>query len=108
MPRLRVARPVRLAVILWIAWAVVVWNVVFDRVLVLAGRSYVYAASVAADGGGPYLRIEDWMRPAVTHGFWLATTTGGMLLALGLALIALAAKRDAQTFKTSSGRAVSA
>ena len=34
----------RLARALWIAWAIVVWNVVFDRVIVVAGRSYVAAA----------------------------------------------------------------
>jgi len=41
-------RTARVAVALWIALAVVVWNVVFDRVLVVAGRQYVYAATIAA------------------------------------------------------------
>src|SRR5882762_3213410 len=65
---------VRLAVTLWIVWAVVVWNVVFDRVLVVAGRQYVDAATLAARAGGPFARVEDWMRPAVVRGFWMATT----------------------------------
>ena len=34
----------RLALALWIAWAVVVWNVVFDQSVVLAGRDYIQAA----------------------------------------------------------------
>jgi hypothetical protein len=41
-------RAARMARWLWIAFAIVVWNVVFDRVLVLAGRQYVHAATVAA------------------------------------------------------------
>ena len=37
----------RLALVLWIAWAVIVWNVVFDHVIVVAGRDYIAAALAA-------------------------------------------------------------
>ena len=40
-------RQVKTAAMLWVVFAVVVWNVVFDRVLVLEGRRYVYAAATA-------------------------------------------------------------
>ena len=46
------SRP-RLAVALWIVWAVVVWNVVFDRVLVNAGREYVRSAHGGGERLGP-------------------------------------------------------
>jgi hypothetical protein len=39
------ARPVRAAVTLWLVFAFTVWNVVFDRILVIEGREYVYAAA---------------------------------------------------------------
>ena len=39
---------VRLASALWLVLAMIVWNVIFDRVIVLAGRRYVYEASAAA------------------------------------------------------------
>ena len=42
----------RLAVALWIVWAIVVWNVVFDQVLVNAGRDYVRAAMAAVFSAG--------------------------------------------------------
>src|SRR5438552_252953 len=61
----------RLALALWIVWAVVVWNVIFDQVIVLAGRDYIQAALAAA--AGPFANMDDWMRPAVTRGAWLAT-----------------------------------
>ena len=38
----------RIARALWIAWALVVWNVVFDRVIVVAGRAYILAAEAVA------------------------------------------------------------
>jgi hypothetical protein len=78
------ARAARIATALWIAWAVIVWNVVFDQVLVLAGRRYLRAAALAAGAGGPYARIDDWMRPAVTSGLWTASAAAGVILMIGL------------------------
>jgi hypothetical protein len=87
------ARAARIARWLWVAFAVVVWNVVFDRVLVLAGRKYVHAATVAARGSGAYLRVNDWMRPAITRGLWTATAAAAVILAVGLVCVPLAARR---------------
>ena len=76
----------RIARALWIAWAVIVWNVVFDRVIVVAGRSYIAAARQAAAGpAGRFANMDEWMRPAVTRGFWIATAVGGAIVLLGLA-----------------------
>jgi hypothetical protein len=80
----------RLARALWTAWAVIVWNVVFDRVIVVAGRSYVAAAGRAASApAGPFLNMDAWMRPAVTRGFWIATASGAVVLVTGLAVVRL-------------------
>src|ERR1700687_83830 len=87
------ARAARMARWLWIAFAIVVWNVFFDRVLVLAGRQYVHAATVAARGSGPYLRVNDWMRPAITRGLWTATAAAAVILAIGLIGVPLAVRR---------------
>jgi ABC-type dipeptide/oligopeptide/nickel transport system permease subunit len=77
----------RLALALWIAWAVLVWNVVFDQVIVLAGREYIQAALAA--GAGPFANMDDWLRPAVAHGLWLASGAAGAILLTGGALCAL-------------------
>ena len=87
------ARAARIATALWIAWAVIVWNVVFDHVIVLAGRRYLRAAALAAGAGGPYARIDDWMRPAVTSGLWTASAAAGAILMIGLFGLRLAAPR---------------
>jgi hypothetical protein len=86
-------RAARLALALWIVWALVVWNVVFDRVIVLAGRQYVHAASVSARDSGRYLRVGDAMRPAIARGVRLASGAAAGILAVGLVLIPLAARR---------------
>ena len=79
----------RLARALWIAWAIIVWNVVFDRVIVVAGRSYITAArqAVAGNPSGPLVNMDDWMRPAVTRGLWLATASAGAILVTGLVTV---------------------
>jgi hypothetical protein len=76
----------RLARALWIVWAVVVWNVVFDRVIVVAGRSYIAAAYRAAadDPSARPPTMDDWMEPAVTRGLWIATAAAGAILVTGL------------------------
>ena len=80
---LRQPRPAaRIALALWIAWAVIVWNVVFDRVIVVAGRSYIAAALAA---GAARANMDDFMRPAVTRGLWIASAAGGAVLLIGLA-----------------------
>lgn len=76
----------RLARVLWIAWAVLLWNVVFDRVIVLAGRSYIAAAGRAV-AAGSFADMDDWMRPAVVRGFWIATASGVLVLLTGLAAV---------------------
>ena len=75
----------RVVVALWLAGTVVVWNVVFDRVLIDAGREYVRTAADAARGSGPYARIDDSMRPAVPRALVLATSAAGVMLAVGFA-----------------------
>ena len=72
----------RVALCLWIIWAVVVWNVVFDRVIVVAGRDYLKVARAAVKAGS-YAKIEDTMRPARSRALWLATGSAAGILAVG-------------------------
>jgi hypothetical protein len=90
-----VRRRIAVAVILWLTLAAVVWNVVFDRVIVLAGRRYSYDATVLYRSTGHYLLIKDVMPAAVTRGVRLASAIAGTIAVGGLLLIALAVRIDA-------------
>ena len=92
------ASAVRIARALWIAFAVVVWNVVFDRVIVVAGRDYIRAAVTVAGAAGesrPFpparLNMDEWMRPAATHGLWIASGVSLLIAGSGVALVRAAA-----------------
>jgi hypothetical protein len=83
------AAAVRIARALWIVWAIIVWNVVFDHVIVVAGREYIAAADrAAASTVSPrrYENMDAWMRPAVVRALWIATASSGVILFTGLAL----------------------
>ena len=82
----------RLAFALWILWAVIVWNVVFDHVIVRAGREYIGAAGRAGSGRSARPDMDAFMRPAVTRGLWIATVSGGLVLGIGLASVRAAAR----------------
>ena len=85
-------RPARIAAALWIAWAVVVFNVVLDQMIAVAGRRYIIEAIASAGAMGPYVRMDDWMRPAVVRGLWLATGAAAAILAIGFVGLRLATR----------------
>jgi len=77
---------------LWLAFAFVVWNVVFDRMIVQAGRDYVDLAVAAAKNNAPYVKIEDTMRPAQSRALWWATGSALAILVTGIAAIRRASR----------------
>jgi hypothetical protein len=83
-------RAATIARVLWIAWAVILWNVVFDHVIVVAARRYIAAANTI---GAPRPNMDAYMRPAVADGVWIATAASGAVLATGLAAIRVATAR---------------
>lgn len=89
-------RKVLAAVVLWLTFAFLVWNVIFDRILVLAGRRYSHDALVQFRGTGTYLRIDEVMRPAAAYGVRVASLTAIVIAVGAMVLIRGAAKRDAQ------------
>lgn len=66
----------------------------FDRILVLAGRRYSRAATQAVREGHGYLRIDDWMRPAISQGIRVASLTALGIAILGLIAVTIAARVD--------------
>ena len=85
-------RKVLVAVVLWLLCAAVVWNVIFDRLVVLAGRRYSHDAYVVYRSTGRYLLINDVMRPAIAHAARVASVVAGTIAAAALLAIRVAAR----------------
>lgn len=96
-------RPVLVAVILWLVFAAVVWNVVFDRMLVLAGRRYAYDAVMSLETTGRYLLIDDVMRPAIARAVRTASVVAAAIVVASLLVIRVAARRDSRRRRGSDG-----
>jgi hypothetical protein len=90
-------RGTRLAAALWIAFAIVAWNVVFDRVIVVGARDYLAAARQAEPDPGAALLISDWMPPAIQRALWSANAVGGAIALIGLAALAFAIRAQSST-----------
>jgi hypothetical protein len=94
----------RLALALWIVWAILVWNVVFDHVIVVAGREYIAAATRAAFSTTlphRYENMDVWMRPAVTRGLWAASLSAAAILLSGIVLVRASARAGSPSQKAS-------
>jgi hypothetical protein len=90
-------RAARIARALWLVWAVLLWNVVFDHVIVVAGREYIVAAKsvINSRGAAPHPNMDDWMRPAVTRGLWIATASAATVVVAGVVLLRVATAHSA-------------
>jgi hypothetical protein len=84
----------RIAATLWIVLAVIVWNVVFDHVIVMAAREYLSAADAAA-GHASYALIDDWMRPALVRGVRDACAAAAAVLAVAVVAVGFASRNAA-------------
>jgi len=73
----------RAAGLAWAALVVVLWNVVFDGVVIQSGRDYLTEQALHQQGRGPAVTIPGVMRPGIARGFWLATLVAGGVAAGG-------------------------
>ena len=77
-------RRLQMAIALWVAFAFVAWNALFDFLVVRAGREYLHAAAIAERDGHQHLLIAEWMGPAVKRAFLYASLLGVAILGCGL------------------------
>jgi len=78
-------RTLILVVGLWLAAGVVTWNHVFDKMIVAAGREYVYHQQLYERKAGPPVTIEQIMGPAQGAALRRAARSGLAVTAAGLA-----------------------
>jgi hypothetical protein len=85
----------RAALLAWAACAVVVWNVVFDAIVIQAGRDYLTLQALHQQGQRPAVTIRGVMDPGVARAARTATLSGGAVGAAGVLVTWLAVRRRA-------------
>ncbi len=73
----------RLALLLWLSLAFIVWNDVFDAAVIRAGRDYLDQKALASQGKGADVTISGTMRPAVRRGAAMASLWALPIAAFG-------------------------
>jgi hypothetical protein len=91
--RVRSRRRARLAAGLWVAFAVIAWNNVFDREIRLAERGYLDRQVEHELGNGPGATVRGAMDPAVAAAARAATLWSGLPTLVGLIALWIAARR---------------
>ena len=83
------ARARRLAVALWLAMAVVVWNGLYDLRITLGVRDYLMKQAQHDAGRGPEVTISDAMHETVRDAVRVASLWGVIILTAGLGTVRL-------------------
>jgi hypothetical protein len=83
----------RLALGLWIAFAVVVWNVSFDRQVKTAGRAFMHEQLARHTRGLPVTTINDGFRPRIRAAAVRSSAWSLLIAGTGVAATAWAARR---------------
>lgn len=83
----------RVALVSWLAFGAVLWNVVFDWFVIDGGRDYLTRENRHRSGSGPGVTIHGVMDDAVARGARTATAAGGGAAGVGLGLVWAAGRR---------------
>jgi hypothetical protein len=88
-------RILRAALLAWAVCAIVVWNVVFDAIVIQSGREYLTRQALHQQGQGPPVTIHEIMDAGVAKAARSATAAGGAVAAAGILMAWLAARPGA-------------
>jgi hypothetical protein len=83
----------RAAMLAWAACAVVVWNVVFDAIVIQSGRDYLTRQALHQQGRGAAVTIRGVMDPGVARAARTASAAAAAVGAAGLLATWLAARQ---------------
>jgi hypothetical protein len=82
----------RAVIALWIAFAFVTWNVVFDRQVAVAALEFTQEQIARAGRGEPTARIDQAFQPRVRRAALIASIPAGLILVAGAVVLRLAAR----------------
>ena len=100
---MRIAPTVRLAAGLWLAWAVVVWNVTFDWETRAVARAFAVEQLERRAQHLPPVTIRDGFRPRVRAAAVRSSLWAGLVIGVGAGALLLARQRLTNAGRRSPG-----
>jgi hypothetical protein len=86
-------RPQRIAVMLWIVMATVVWNAVYDLTVGQGIKEYLFRNALYQAGRGPHITVASVMDVFVFRAVWVSTIWASVIMLAGLFTIRLFSTR---------------
>ena len=80
----KLQRPERIAVVVWLVLAVVVWNGVYDLLLTRGIKDYLLRNALHQAGRGPEVSMTSLLDFTVWEAFWVSTLWASVILFAGL------------------------
>jgi hypothetical protein len=75
----------RIAVAFWLLLGAVIWNLLYDEVLLRETREYLYLHALHESGRMPAVSMPAFMAAAVRDAIWIATLWASIVVLGGLA-----------------------
>jgi hypothetical protein len=79
--------------LLWIAFAIVTWNVAFDRYVFISAARFTREQVQRYERGERLRTIEEGFTPEVNRAFWRASAWGSAVFGAGACLVYWATRR---------------
>ena len=91
---MRPARARRIAIVLWVALAIVVWNGLYDLRITLGVRDYLMKQALHDAGRGPAVTISEAMAATVRDAVTVASLWATIILVAALTTVRLLRARS--------------
>ncbi|MGH9373958.1 MAG: hypothetical protein ACRD15_20785 [Vicinamibacterales bacterium] len=93
---IRLSRPERIGMAVWVGIAVVVWNGLYDLRITLGVRDYLLKTALHEAGRGPAVVMSEAMHATVIDAILVASLWGTIILIAGLATVRMLARSVAR------------
>ena len=80
-------RPEKIAIALWVALGIGVWNAMYDQILEKGIKEYLFRSTLHEAGRAPQVVIANVLQPFLFDAVWVSTFWAALVMLAGLLTI---------------------
>jgi uncharacterized membrane protein SpoIIM required for sporulation len=80
-------RPEKIAIALWVALGIGVWNAMYDQILEKGIKEYLFRSTLHEAGRAPQVAIATVLQPFLFDAVWVSTFWAALVMLAGLLTI---------------------